>query len=153
MSHRPKKKYNKEVKRGSPFNRFLKPPFQKMGKGMGISLPDKGQAADSRQEVSQAQHFSCLCTFWFRLVEAGFSSVFAGVWALCYRMRDCRSLNSCGLTFSSRTKTYIVAHTLCHFPVMQQNNFNPDIIVSGYTFADDSACVTKVDSKTCSITL
>lgn len=46
--------------------------------------------------------------------------------------------------FSSRTKTKIVVHTLCHFPVVSKNNLNPDITVSGYTFADDSACVTKV---------
>lgn len=39
--------------------------------------------------------------------------------------------------FPSRTKTQIIVHTLRHFPVMQQNNFNPDITVSGYAFADD----------------
>lgn len=40
-------------------------------KGWEFPLPDEGQAADSRREVSQAQHFSCLCILWFRLVEAG----------------------------------------------------------------------------------
>ena len=40
-------------------------------KGWEFPLPDKGQAADSGREVSQAQHFSCLCTLWFGLVEAG----------------------------------------------------------------------------------
>lgn len=44
---------------------------EKGEKGREIPLPDKRQAADSRREVSQAQHFSWLCTLWFRLVEAG----------------------------------------------------------------------------------
>lgn len=37
--------------------------------------------------------------------------------------------------------------SLCHFPVMQQNILNSDVTVSGYTLADDSACITKVDSN------
>lgn len=43
---------------------------------------------------------------------------------------------SINVAFPSKTKT------LRHFPVMQQNILNPDITVSGYTFDDDSACVT-----------
>lgn len=43
---------------------------QKMGRGWEFTLVDEGQAADSGREVSQAQHFSCLCTVWLRLVEA-----------------------------------------------------------------------------------
>lgn len=44
-------------------------------------------------------------------------------------------------------------HTLHHFPVMQENNLNPDITVSDYTFDDDSACVTQMDSHTFSAAL
>lgn len=70
----------------------------KMGKAWEFTLPDRGQAADSSQEVSQAQHFSCLCTLGLQLVETGnyfsFWCVFAEVWA---SVTACRGLNLLGL--------------------------------------------------------
>lgn len=64
--------YSKELCMLKSIQQGFKTTSSENGKmGWEFPLPDKGQAADSRREVSQALHFSCLCALWFRLVEAG----------------------------------------------------------------------------------